>query len=198
SNIFNKINKQPLLSFPDLNKHFELFCDASDSGTGAVISQDKRIIGFLSSTYKGAEINYTIAEKEMLAILRAFQKFKYLLFNTKTIVYTDNKNIISPGCLTKRMNRWKLMLQEFDHEIKHIEGKKNVEADMLSRTRLFKISDFKENYQNQILLNAPPSLMKTNSPKSKDATISKEEIIKFFEDIHIRLIHPGANKMFMT
>ncbi|KAG0438554.1 Gag-Pol polyprotein [Dictyocoela muelleri] len=134
----------------------------------------------------------------MLEIIKAFQKFKYLLFNTKTIVYTENKNIISPGCLTRRMNRWKLMLQEFDHEIKHIDGNRNVEADMLSRTCIFKISDFKENYCNQMLLNAPPSIMKTQTPKSKEAPISKEEIIKFLEDIHKRLIHPDDTKVFMT
>ncbi|KAG0429205.1 Retrovirus-related Pol polyprotein from transposon, partial [Dictyocoela muelleri] len=168
--IIHKINAQPLLNFPDLNKNFELYCDASESGKGAVLFQEGKLISLFSSTYKGSEKNYSIAEKEMLAILKAFQKFKHLLFNAKTTILTDNKNIVTPGCLTKRMNRWKLTLQEYDHEIKHIEGKKNIEADLLSRTRFLKINSINNEYDDRILLSLPNSLQKNFKSFCEDKT----------------------------
>ncbi|KAG0437933.1 Retrovirus-related Pol polyprotein from transposon 17.6 [Dictyocoela muelleri] len=124
----------------DLNKTFDLYCDASENVIGGILSQDGGIVAFFSSTYKGAESNYTIAENEMLAIMKAFEKFKYLIYNTKVTVFTDNKNIVPHGNLTKRMNRWKLMLQEYDYEIRNIEGKRNKVADLLSRSFIYTVS----------------------------------------------------------
>ncbi|KAG0439378.1 Transposon Tf2-9 polyprotein [Dictyocoela muelleri] len=195
--IISKINSKPLLNYPDLNENFELFCDASDAGMGAVLFQKNKLIGFSSSTYKGAENNYTIPEKEMLSILRAFQKFKNLLFNAKTTIFTDNRNITTPGCLTKRMNRWKLILQEYDHEIKHIEGKRNVEADMLSRAGIFKISNANEYIYENLCSNFPQSIL-NQTVSNSNMKVSNKNITEFIKNIHIKLLHPGSIKMYLT
>ncbi|KAG0439663.1 Retrovirus-related Pol polyprotein from transposon gypsy [Dictyocoela muelleri] len=63
--IFHKIYKRPILKFPDLNKDFLMFCDTSETGMGAALYQESKIIGIFSSIYKCAEKNYTVAEKEM-------------------------------------------------------------------------------------------------------------------------------------
>ncbi|KAG0420174.1 Transposon Tf2-8 polyprotein, partial [Dictyocoela roeselum] len=133
----------------------------------------------------------------MLSILRAFQKFKHLLFNTKTVVFTDNKNITTPGCLTKRMNRWKLALQEYDHEIRHIEGKRNVEADLLSRAGIYKLSDVNEELYENICLNEP-NLTSNQTTYSTNIQKSNKNIIDALANIHRRLLHPGSNKMYLT
>ncbi|KAG0420335.1 Transposon Tf2-9 polyprotein, partial [Dictyocoela roeselum] len=196
NDIFNDIRKRPLLKMPDLNRQFELYCDASEYGIGGILSQDGGIIAFFSSTFKGAESNYTIAEKEMLAIMKAFERFKYLIYNTKTIVFTDNKNIIPHGNLSKRMNRWKLTLQEYDYEIKHIDGKKNKEADLLSRSLLYTIDGEKHLMQEKILLELPKEL--SQAKIEKNASISPENKTMLLNELHQQLAHPGARRFFET
>nr|GFA96850.1 reverse transcriptase domain-containing protein [Tanacetum cinerariifolium] len=69
-------------------------CDASDYAVGAVLG--KRIkkhfwpINYASKTMNQAETNYTTTEKEMLAVVYAFEKFRSYLIMNKSIVYTDH------------------------------------------------------------------------------------------------------------
>ncbi|KAG0428897.1 Transposon Tf2-11 polyprotein [Dictyocoela muelleri] len=86
-----------------------------------------------SKKYNKQELNYSSAEKEALAITRSLMHFKPLVYNAKVEILTDNKNLLFKGPLTKRLNRMKLILKEYDYELKHIEGKNNNEADLLSR-----------------------------------------------------------------
>ncbi|KAG0420748.1 Transposon Ty3-I Gag-Pol polyprotein [Dictyocoela roeselum] len=164
---------------------------------GAVLFQIDKLLGLFSSTYKGAENNCTIAEMKMLSILRAFQKFKHLLFNAKTTIFTDNKNITAPGCLAKRMNRWKLILQEYDQEIKHIEGKRNFEADMLSRAGIFRIGNANEDIYENLCPNLYPEILNQTASNS-NMQVSNKNVTEFLKNIHIKILHPGSNKMYLT
>ena len=63
----------------DWNLPFELMCDASDYTIGAVLGQKRertfRVIYYASRTLNDAQLNYVITEKELLAIVFAFDKF---------------------------------------------------------------------------------------------------------------------------
>nr|GEW92368.1 reverse transcriptase domain-containing protein [Tanacetum cinerariifolium] len=89
-----KLTEAHILIPPDWDMPFELMCDASDFAIGAVLGQrqDKhfRPIHYASKTMTEAESNYTTTEKEMLAVVYAFEKFRSYLIMNKSIVYTEH------------------------------------------------------------------------------------------------------------
>nr|GEW43608.1 DNA-directed DNA polymerase [Tanacetum cinerariifolium] len=89
-----KLTEAPILVVPDWNLLFELMYDASDFVIGAVLRQRKmkhfQPIHYASKTMIEAQIHYTTTEKEMLALVYAFEKFRPYLVLSKSIVYTDH------------------------------------------------------------------------------------------------------------
>ncbi|GFX84978.1 retrovirus-related Pol polyprotein from transposon 297 [Trichonephila clavipes] len=63
------ITKAPVLKLPNFNKPFELFTDAISIGIGAVLNQEQRPVVFAPRTLSGAERNYTVTERECLAVV---------------------------------------------------------------------------------------------------------------------------------
>ncbi|GJU75333.1 reverse transcriptase domain-containing protein [Tanacetum coccineum] len=93
-----KLTKAPILVAPDWNLPFELMRDASDFAIGAVLGQRKmkhfQPIHYASKTMTEAQIHYTTMEKEMLAVVYAFEKFRPYLVLSKSIVSTDHSTLI--------------------------------------------------------------------------------------------------------
>nr|GEV83787.1 DNA-directed DNA polymerase [Tanacetum cinerariifolium] len=84
-----KLTKAPILIAPDWDLPFELMCDAS-AVLGKRQEKHFRPIHYASKTMTEAESNYTTIEKEMLAVVYAFEKFWSYLIVNKSIVYTDH------------------------------------------------------------------------------------------------------------
>ncbi|GKA60459.1 reverse transcriptase domain-containing protein [Tanacetum coccineum] len=119
-----KLTEAPILVVPDWNLPFELMCDASDFAIGAVLGQQKmkhfQPIHYASKTMTEAQIHYTTTEKEMLAVVYAFEKFRPYLVLSKSIVYTDHSAL---KYLMKLIRRYAMLLrgsspQEFDITIR--------------------------------------------------------------------------------
>ncbi|GJR85495.1 reverse transcriptase domain-containing protein [Tanacetum coccineum] len=134
-----KLMEAPILIAPDWDQPFELMCDASDYAIGAVLGQriEKhfRPIHYASKTMTEAESNYTTTEKEMLAVVYAFEKFRSYLIMNKSIVYTDHsalKYLFNKKDAKARLLRWVLLLQEFDFKVIDTKGAENYAADHLS------------------------------------------------------------------
>nr|GEV59419.1 hypothetical protein [Tanacetum cinerariifolium] len=115
-----KLTEAPILISPDWDFPFELMCDAIDFAIGAVRGkcQEKhfRPIQYASKTMTEAESNYTTTEKEMLAVVYAFEKFWSYLIMNKRIVYTDHsglKYLFAKKDSKARLLCWVLLLQEF-------------------------------------------------------------------------------------
>ncbi|GJR77841.1 reverse transcriptase domain-containing protein [Tanacetum coccineum] len=89
-----KLTEAPILVVPDWNLPFELMCNASDFAIGVVLGQRKtkhfQPIHYSSKTMTKAQIQYTTTEKEMLAVVYAFEKFRPYFVLSKSIVYTDH------------------------------------------------------------------------------------------------------------
>ncbi|XP_047025498.1 uncharacterized protein LOC124634121, partial [Helicoverpa zea] len=136
----NKLTTSPILAYPDFSQPFLLTCDASNFAISAILSQGQigkdRPIAFASRTLNKAECNYSVTEKECLAIIFGTKAFRPYLYGRKFTIVTDHKplqwlfNCKDPG---SRLVRWRLKLEEFDYNIIHKKGKINTNADALSR-----------------------------------------------------------------
>ncbi|GJR84689.1 reverse transcriptase domain-containing protein [Tanacetum coccineum] len=134
-----KLTQAPILVAPDWDLPFEIMCDASDFAVGAVLGQRKtkhfQPIHYASKTMTEAQAHYTTTEKELLAVVYAFEKFRPYLVLSKSIVYTDHsalKYLLAKQDAKPRLLRWILLLQEFD-VIRDKKGAENLAADHLSR-----------------------------------------------------------------
>ena len=114
--------------------------DASDLGSGAVLSFGKdwetaRLVAFESMMFKGAQLNYPVHEKEMLAIIRALTKWQVDLLGVPFLIYTDHKtleNFNTQRYLSRCQARWMEFMSQYDAKIVYIKGDDNTVADTLS------------------------------------------------------------------
>lgn len=137
------LTNDPILQYPDFSKDFVLTTDASNFAIGAVLSQGPighdKPIAYASRTLNSTEINYSVIEKELLAMVWATKYFRPYLFGRKFKIVTDHKplqwvmSLKEPG---SRLTRWRLKLSEYNFTTVYKQGKQNTNADALSRIEI--------------------------------------------------------------
>lgn len=132
----------PFLVHADVSLPFVVESDASDFALGAVLSQTingiLKPIAFHSRQLLPAERNYTVHDKELLAIIDSLKVWRHYLQGAKNpfIILCDHKNLtyfMELRQLSRRQARWANFLSGFDFEIRHVPGAANCRADALSR-----------------------------------------------------------------
>ncbi|EGT58792.1 hypothetical protein CAEBREN_30988 [Caenorhabditis brenneri] len=137
------LTSKPVLCYPDYNKEFHCYTDASGVAQGAVLMQTKpgdeskmQAIAYASRTLSQPETRRAAIHNELGAIIFALRTFKIYIYGNKVVVHTDHRPLIF---LMKRhkvndvLARWLVELQQYDVDIVHIDGKRNTIADYLSR-----------------------------------------------------------------
>lgn len=112
---------------------FVVQCDASDFGLGAVLTQtyndEEHVVCYLSRSLSKNEHNYSTTEKECLAVIFAIERLRPYLERTKFTVITDHYSLKWLNSIKDpvgRIARWALRLQQYNFEIVHRRGRKNV------------------------------------------------------------------------
>jgi transposase InsO family protein len=132
----------PILAYPDNDCKFRVECDASNFATGAVLSMEKDGLwhpcAFSSHSLNAQERNYQIADKEMLAIIRALEQWRHYLEGAKFQfeIWSDHANLqyfMKSQDLNRRQARWALYLSRFNFHLVYKVGSSMGKADALSR-----------------------------------------------------------------
>ena len=135
--------RAPILHHFDYEKDITVETDASDYVSAAVLCQPDELgilhpVGFFSKKHSAAECNYEIYDKELLAIVRAFEEWRPELEGAKTTikVLTDHRNLeyfMTSKLLNRRQARWSEFLSCFNFKITFQPGYANGKADALTR-----------------------------------------------------------------
>ena len=138
-----RFTSAPILAHFDATLPSLIGTDASDYAVGAIYSQTQKSsrvhsVVFLSRKFSPAEMNYDIHDKEMVAIMLAFQEWIHQLksYKQQIWVWTDHKNLeyfTTSKLLLRRQARWSEFLAEFDFVVRYRPGDKNGKPDALSR-----------------------------------------------------------------
>jgi hypothetical protein len=139
-NAFNmlkdKLTHAHLLQLHDFNKTFELEYDASGTGLGGLLLQERKYVAYFSKKLNGHVLNYSTYDKELYALVRCLETWQHYLWPKESVLHSDHeslKHIHSQGKLNHRHAKCVEFIDSFPYVIKHKKGKENVIANALSR-----------------------------------------------------------------
>lgn len=197
----NLFQQKPILCMADPSAAFQIECDASMFATGAVLrqrnaNQDWMPVAYLSRALSPAERNYQIYDKELLAVVRAFETWQHYLEGSPHViqVISDHKNLTywrSAQKLTRRQARWSAFLGQFHFEIHHHAGKTLTQADALSRRPDH--ADGKHNNEDVVVLNDGVFIRAVTDDlllRIKDATRKDTKVVQTSGRGRLTLVKP--------
>ena len=136
----SKLISPPILAYPDFNQKFVLYTDASAESVGMVLSQcidgHERVISYAGRSLNKHQRNYSITEKELLAVILAFRHFAPYLRGRQFDLITDHqalKWLIDQKEPQGRLARWLMAVQEYQFTVIYKPGRLHSNVDPLSR-----------------------------------------------------------------
>jgi hypothetical protein len=104
-----------MLIMSDLQKGFDINCDACHQGLGCVLMQEGHVIAYASRQLRKHELNYPTHDLELAAVVHALKIWKHYIMGTKCQVYTDHKSlkyIFTQKDLNLRQRRWLELIKD--------------------------------------------------------------------------------------
>ena len=132
----------PVLRLPQLDQPFQIWTDASGFAIGAVLTQidqsDNKMhpVAYASRKFNESELKLSSPCKELLAIIYALTAWNMYICGMPTTLYSDCRAwsfLKMKEGISSRVSRLALLVQEYDLEIKFVQGAKNKAADAISR-----------------------------------------------------------------
>jgi ribonuclease HI len=159
-----RLTTTPVLVMPDLQKCFDIYCDASRQGLGCVLMQEGHVIAYASQQLRKHELNYPTHDLELAAVVHALKIWRHYVMGTKCQIYTDHKSlkyIFTQKDLNLRQHRWLELIKDYDLEIHYHPGKANLVIDASSR----------KGHANMVVVSQFP-----------------EELVKEFERLNLEIV----------
>ncbi|GJV66413.1 putative mitochondrial protein [Tanacetum coccineum] len=129
----------PVLALPNCSQEFVVETDASRTGIGVVLCQNRHLIAYISKTLAAKHQSLSTYEKEFLAVVPALEKWKGYLLDRHAKIRTYHFNLkylLNLKLTTPFQIKWLPKLLGYDYEILYKKGNENVVADALSRSLL--------------------------------------------------------------
>ena len=139
---------EPILRYPDPNKPYVLYTDASKYAWACVLTQEfthdfegKKVtihhpITYMSGQFRGSQINWATLTKEAFAIYMSVKKLTYYLEDAEVTLRSDHlplKKFLQRNTLNSKVNNWAIEISPFKIQFEYIKGIKNTLADTMSR-----------------------------------------------------------------
>src|SRR3954447_25657116 len=128
---------------PDVTQSFDVYCDASKLGLGAVLMQNGKVIVYSSRQLRPHEQNYPTHDLELTAVAHALKAWHHYLVGNRCELYTDHKSlkyIFTQRELNMRQSRWLELIKDYDINIHYHPGKANVVAEEMEKFGLQLVS----------------------------------------------------------
>jgi hypothetical protein len=139
-NAFHELKKRlteaPLLVLSDFTKTFEVECDASRIGIGGVLMQERKSVTSFSKKLGGAQLNYSVYDKEVYALVRVLETWQHYLWPKEFFIHSDHKALMcvkGQAKLNHRHAKWVEFIETFPYVVTYKKGKYNIVAYALSR-----------------------------------------------------------------
>ena len=148
----------PILQYPEPNKSYVLFTDASKYGLAEVLTQpyeqiDKsnqlttnvhssrwktvyHPVSYISELFRGSQLNWAALTKEAYAIYMSVRKLSFYLTNADVLIRSDHlplKKFLKQSTINSKVNNWPIKLESYNLKFEYIQGIQNTLADTLSR-----------------------------------------------------------------
>ena len=153
-----KLCTYPILRYPDLNKSYVLFTNASKYGWAGVLMQPYEEINesdqlttdihssrwktvyhpvsYISGLFRGSQLNWAALTKEAYAIYMSVRKLSFYLTNADVIIRSDHlplKKFLKQNVMNPKVNNWAVKLKSYNLKFEYIQGIQNTLVDTLSR-----------------------------------------------------------------
>lgn len=139
-----KMCRSTVLALPNFDQPFVIEADACGYGIGAVLMQGGRPISYYSKALGPKAAAQSIYEKEAMAILEAFKKWRHYVLGGKLVIKTDQQSLkymMGQRLVEGIQHKLLLKLLEYDYTIEYKAGKDNLVADGLSRSPNLKVGE---------------------------------------------------------
>ncbi|MFW5438972.1 Ty3/Gypsy family RNase HI domain-containing protein, partial [Paenibacillus apiarius] len=131
-----RLTSAPILTVSNDSGGIKIYCDASGTGLGGVLTQRDKVVAFTSRRLKPHEKNYPTHDLELAAVIHALKMLRHYLLGQRVEVYIDHKSlkyIFTQKKINMRQRMWLKFVTDYDLDIRYHPGRMNVVPDALSR-----------------------------------------------------------------
>jgi hypothetical protein len=86
----NGLTMTPVLTMPDMEKPFSIYCDTSGQGLGCVLMQDGHVVAYASRQLRKHKEKYLTNDMELAIVVHALKIWRHYIIGKRCEVYSDH------------------------------------------------------------------------------------------------------------